>query len=109
MQAVMVVGIDGGIGSRGRPLYVKGVLGWGGRASSAAKQACYTGKFVAVLRMPNSFLSSLLIFATNLMFGGGDAFGAPKTVWNFLPVLHGGYAHELTACSVELKHTKICG
>ena len=36
-QTVIVVGIGGGIGPRGRPLYVKGALGLGGRALRAVK------------------------------------------------------------------------
>ena len=51
-------------------------------------------KFAAILQTQDSFVPSLLIFATNLMFGGGG-FDAPKTLWwNFLPVLQGGYAHR---------------
>ena len=64
-------GAMGGIGPRGRPLYVMWALGWGGRALRAAKYANYAGRFAAVLKMSDNWLPSLLIFATNLVFWGG--------------------------------------
>ena len=45
--------------------------------------------------MHEIFLPNPLVFATNFMFRRGAPSAPPKTVWNFLHVLQGGYAHAL--------------